>query len=77
LVEKESSPVDSPENVLTLERAVNHEHDHVQKLLVTGALTDQTGKHDLSNRYVWPLPSEPANFLPGGTPSAKKHLGLI
>jgi hypothetical protein len=40
---KKSSPTKSQESMLTPERTVTHEHDLVQKLLVTGAPTDQTG----------------------------------
>jgi hypothetical protein len=36
---KESSLAESPKSVLTPECAIIHEHDHVQKLLVTGAPT--------------------------------------
>jgi hypothetical protein len=55
--------------VLTPEPVVTHEHDLVQKLLVAGAPTGQTG--------MQPPPSEPEIFFPGGTSSGKKHLGLI
>jgi hypothetical protein len=50
--------------MLTPERAVKHEHNLVQKLLVVGAPIGQTGKHDWSDWYARPLPPEPANFLP-------------
>jgi hypothetical protein len=36
----------------TPERAVKHEHDHVWKLLVTGAPIGRTGTHGRSDRYV-------------------------
>jgi hypothetical protein len=63
--------------MLAPERAVKHEHDHVQMLLVVGAPIGLTGHDYRSDRCAWSLPPEPANFLPGGTPSGKKSLGLI
>jgi hypothetical protein len=63
--------------LLTPERVVKHEHDHVQKILVAEAPTGQTGRHGRSDRYVRPLPPEPVHFFPGGSPSGKKHPGLI
>jgi hypothetical protein len=36
--------------MLTLERSIKHEHDHVQNFLVVGARTDQTDKCSRSDR---------------------------
>jgi hypothetical protein len=49
---KESFPVESPKSVLTPERVVKHEHDHMQNLLVAGAPTGETGMSSRSDRYA-------------------------
>jgi hypothetical protein len=50
--QKNLSPAKSPKSVLTPERVIEHEHDHVQNLLVTGAPTSQTGMRRQLDSYA-------------------------
>jgi hypothetical protein len=53
--------------VLTPEHAVTHEHEHVQKLLVVGASTGQTGMRRQSDRCATSTVCT-RNPLPGRDP---------